>query len=263
MPHSFIEKIYTLLDTLPPLEQENTLFYVLNAIIFLIVFHAIKMILFLTLNKQLGLTTKPYSSENLAERKILILGDSTAVGTGASSPEDTIAGRLAHDFPHSQVINLAKNGGLIRDLRTQIDRVKNETFDMIIISAGGNDVWHYSSLSKMRTILEGVLADANTISNHRVIFLLYNNIGSAPIFPAFIQFFLKRRCIRVQQLIKFVATRSRVPTIELFTEEAHNPFLKNPKELFASDGIHPSSRGYALWYHRMWREMVNNGFHYE
>ena len=60
--------------------------------------------------------------------------------------------------------------------------------------------------------------------------------------------------------MKRVAETMQVPTIELFTTESDNPFLEKPAELFSSDGIHPSSRGYQVWYNRMWREMTKNGF---
>jgi lysophospholipase L1-like esterase len=52
----------------------------------------------------------------------------------------------------------------------------------------------------------------------------------------------------------------RIPSIELFTTESDNPFLEKPHELFARDGIHPSSRGYQIWYNRMWLEMNKSGF---
>lgn len=262
MLDTFFEYIGIALRYLPPFSLDNALFYSLNACFFLITFVSLRMILRLLLNKQHAHTTKPYSTPKIQESRILVLGDSTAVGTGASSPEDTIAGRLAHDFPNTQVINLGKNGGLIADVRTQIDKVKNQNFDMIIITAGGNDVWHFTRLSRIRRLLLSIFRDANAMSNNRVIFLIYNNIGSAPLFPSLLQYILRKRCVKVQSLIQKTALESRVPTIDLFSKEDHNPFLKNPKELFASDGIHPSSRGYALWYNRMWRKMVQNGFHF-
>ena len=218
------------------------------------------MVLHLLLNKQLGLTSKPYSSTEVRDRKILVLGDSTAVGTGASKPEDTIAGRLAHDFPDAQVVNLSQNGGLIRDVRKQIDMVLDQKFDLIIISAGGNDVWHHSSLKGMRTDLTYILQTSKKLCNHRVIFLMYSIIASAPLFPAPIRFFLTRRSVKVQEVIHEIARSENIPTIELFTTDTENPFIQKPEELFASDGIHPSSRGYQVWYHRMWLEMTKNGF---
>src|SRR3989338_7153591 len=47
---------------------------------------------------------RPFAVPNpKGEKRILIAGDSTAVGAGAAKPEDTIAGRLAHDFPQADI----------------------------------------------------------------------------------------------------------------------------------------------------------------
>jgi hypothetical protein len=55
--------------------------------------------------------TVPFSrSEPQAVFKILVLGDSTAFGTGATHPEDSTAGRLAARYPRASVTDLAVNG---------------------------------------------------------------------------------------------------------------------------------------------------------
>lgn len=264
--HEIITDLRESVTDLPPLfplTEETLLFYFLNGVIFLIVFRSLGMIFRLLLNKQHALVTSAYNSDTPQERKILILGDSTAVGTGASKPEETIAGRLAHDFPHSQIINLAQNGGLIRDLNAQVKMTEGQVFDLVIVSAGGNDVWHMTRKSTIGKNLETILPTLRAMSDSRVIFLLYNNIGSAPIFPGIIQFFLKPRCEKIQDLIRVICHKYQISTVDLFTDDDHNPFSARPHELFASDGIHPSSRGYELWYNRMWREMVQRGFRYK
>jgi len=196
----------------------------------------------------------------IAGKKILLLGDSSAVGTGADKPEDTIAGKLGHDFPNTQIINLGKNGTRIVDLLRQLKKVSGQKFDMVIICTGGNDVWNFSNLKKLGRHLGTALDKAKEISDHRVIFLMYHNVGSAPIFSRIVRSVLKPRGEKVQQKIKKITEEKRVPCIELFTREEVNPFLKKPNILFAADGIHPSSEGYRIWYNRMWMIMVKNGF---
>ncbi len=263
MIQSLLTTVIDTLRGLPYIDGGTFVMYILHLIIFIILFETLRMILKLMLNKQLAFVSKPYSSSETHDKRILILGDSTAVGTGASSPDDTIAGRLARDFPDSQIINLAENGGLIRDLTTQIASVKDQQFNMIIISAGGNDVWHFSRQKNIRKHLAAVFAETTRMSDHHVVFLLYNNIGSAPIFPRPIQAILKIYGSRMHASVRLAADAARIPVIELFTNDADNPFIKNPAELFARDGIHPSSRGYELWYNRMWRRMAQDGFRYD
>ena len=214
------------------------------------------------LNKQLAFKSEPWNSTGTGAVKILILGDSTAVGTGASSAKDSIAGRLAKDFPQSEIRNLGKNGGLISDVKAQILSVKNEHFDLIIISAGGNDVWSFTSLKSINNHLTTVFSVAKEISNGKVFFLVYNNLGDAPIFPKIISFFLRIRTASIQRQIMTTAARLNVPIINLFTDNENNPFTKSPKTLFAADGIHPSSKGYHLWYNKMLHEMIQMGYHF-
>ncbi len=247
---------------LPPIDDVGVLYYLINGIIFLFVYQALRMIYILLRNKQLSFESKRWSSAETKSRRVLILGDSTAVGTGATRAEETIAGRFARDFPDTQIVNLGKNGGLVRDLSAQIDTVQNEHFDMVIISVGGNDVWHMTGDHAIARHLQKELPRVKAMSGHRVIFLIYNNIGDAPLFPKPLQYFLKRRGDHIHNLMRTIARSLKVPTIELFSTANNNPFLKSPKTLFAADGIHPSSRGYQIWYHRMWLEMVRQGFRF-
>lgn len=258
-----VQLIYNALPPLFPLTADALFFYSLNLFLLSTVFQSLKMILHILINKQLAFVSKKYNSVTTSEEKILVLGDSTAVGTGASKPEETIAGRLGHDFPHAQIINLGKNGGLVSDVRKQVESVKGQTFSMIIISVGGNDVWHLTSYRSIRKNLEIILTElVQLCPPNRILFLVYNNAGSAPLFPPLLQFFLKRRSRKIQELIYTIAAHHTITTVDLFSSDENNPFLENPRVLFATDGIHPSSRGYELWYHRMWRELVQNGFRY-
>lgn len=222
----------------------------------LIVLRVTIMLFKLSINKLLGIKTGAFSRTGNGGKRILILGDSTAVGTGASRQEDTIAGRLAQDFPDAEIVNVAKNGSLIFDLKRQIKSVAGQTFDLIIVSSGGNDVWHLTTMSSITETLLFIFPELKAMSNKNIVFLIYNNIGSAPLFPSILRPFLKRRCLKIQNKIQDLADFAQVATIELFNEDRDNPFLKNGRDLFALDGVHPSSAGYALWYRRMWRLMI-------
>ena len=242
------------IKTFLALDIFEKLIFLSKIAVLIVLFHCLKIMIRLLINIHVAHRSTAYSSTIARDDKILILGDSTAYGAGASKPEDTIAGRLARDFPNSQIVNLSKNGARIKDLKKQIDSIRNQTFSMIIISCGGNDVLHFSRIS---TITENLAFVFKSLEGRtpqgKMIFLLYNNISSAPLFPSLIQFFIKKHGLKVQKAIQRSSMAMHVRVIELFVNEAYNPFLKNPAELFAKDGIHPSSRGYELWYNRMWR----------
>lgn len=202
--------------------------------------------------------------DNPKDVKILIVGDSTAVGTGARYEKDTIAGRLRRDFPNAEIVNAAVNGSLIEDVPRQLSEHKNTAFNIIFISTGGNDIWHFTRVKKIRHNLEITLEIAKKMSNYHVILLLYNNIGDAPAFSMFVfKALLRRRGELVHSIFRDISHKAGIPYIELFsTEKENNPFMnqKKYKKLFAVDGTHPSGDGYGLWYNRMWREMVRYGY---
>lgn len=243
------------------LDSSKSLYYISNLIIFYILFQTARMMFILILNKQLAFKSDRWIVSNTSGKKqILILGDSTAVGTGASSVSDTLSGRLMHDFPDAQITNLGVNGSLIMDISNQIKKVSSQKYDLIIISSGGNDVWNMTRKSIIYRHLGFIFKETTRMSNGRVFFLLYNNIGDAPIFPKFIRFFLRARCRSIQNQIERITYTMNVSLINIFSDDKDNPFIKNPKKFFADDGIHPSSLGYQLWYHRMWLELVKIGF---
>ena len=204
-----------------------------------------------------------FSSFADSTSSILIAGDSTAVGTGATDPKHTVAGLLSRDFPHTGIVNVARNGSCVKSVVNQLECVGDNTFNIIIISTGGNDVWALTQLKKLRTDLCTVLNKAKQMSNHRVVLLFFGNEGSAPFFPFLIRGLLMRRTEQVKDLFKKVAHDEQVPLLELFSDPKQNPFVKDPKRMFARDGLHPSDAGYWEWYKHLWRLMSERGYHYK
>ena len=51
---------------------------------------------------------------------MLILGDSTGVGVGATLPEESIAGLLAADYPDADIVNVAVSGTRVADAIAQV-----------------------------------------------------------------------------------------------------------------------------------------------
>jgi lysophospholipase L1-like esterase len=207
---------------------------------------------------------KPYIALRPGGKRVLIVGDSTAFGMGADRPEDSIAGRLARDFPNAEILNYAVNGSLSGNVLTQLNKANGETFDLILIFTGGNDLWHLTPAGRVRKNLTAALQEANKMSNNHALVLYYANIATAPLFPALVRRFLTWRNERIHGVFIEVCSGLDVPCIELFTpfrNDLHtDPFEKNPRLYFSLDMVHPSSEGYRVWYNHMWREMNERNF---
>lgn len=198
-------------------------------------------------------------------KRVLIVGDSTARGTGAKSSQETIAGRLRKDFPAVEIYNRAVDGARTQDVLSQLEPIRDQKFDIIFVATGGNDIWRLTNLNQLRRALSATLAEAIRMSNHRVFVLFYANFGLAPILPPVIMWYLRYRTRRVHDVFSEVCAEMKVPCIELFTEFTDrvfdsNGFAQDPKRYFAADFTHPSGEGYGLWYTRLWRKMVENGY---
>ena len=84
-------------------------------------------------------------------KRILILGDSTAVGVGATRPSSRLPEDSGKFLPTCEIRNLGQNGARTMDVLEQLEQVKNETFDLTIISVGGSDAWHFTSSGHSNT----------------------------------------------------------------------------------------------------------------
>lgn len=259
----YLEKFFGILTQIEPAISEilkikltgyeEPLFMILNIsvkIFILITFVQTIQLLFVLMRAPVGAI--PYSRRKPGGKKILILGDSTAVGTGSQSPEYTIAGRFAQDFPSTDIINLGVNGSRTAGMLEQLKLVEGYTFDLVVILSGGNDVLVLNTESGLKKTLSSVLEITNKISNHQTVVLFYGTNGSTSSLPSIFQPFFTRKFRKIESAFEQACRDRGVPFIELFPNDAVNPFKDDPHLYFSADGIHPSDLGYQMWYRKMW-----------
>ena len=202
------------------------------------------------INKGIHMARKSYPFEKRISNalvRVLVVGDSTGVGTGASHPLDSLAGRLSQDFPQTEIINHAANGAHVADVITQLGIHENEHFDLIIVQAGGNDILRFTDLQLLRHDIAALLRAARHKADH-VIFLSTGNVGLAPTFFPPLSSIYTWRTRKVREIFMNAAARHGVHYVDLFEEKDTDPFLKNPNLYYAPDFLHPGSEGYRLWY---------------
>ncbi len=188
-----------------------------------------------------------------ARARVLVIGDSTGVGTGSSSPSDSVAGRIARDFPGGEIVNLARNGARVKDVPAQLASAGNEGYDLILLQIGGNDILRFTSLRALRDDVTDILKMSSGRAR-RVVFISTGNVGLAPAFFPPLSWVYTWRTRSVRALFMDVAREQGVQYVDLFRERGHDLFLEDPSRYYAPDFLHPSGEGYGVWYRELRRQ---------
>lgn len=183
-------------------------------------------------------------SPALSTMRLLIVGDSTAVGTGATTPDGSVAGLVAQAFPQLHIENRARDGAQFGAVLAQLDG--ESRFDMVLVMAGGNDVARLRGLQALRSDVERVTQRARERAD-LVVLMPAGNVGNAPFFFAPVSWLMTWRSRQLHAIVNQVAARHGAMVVHLFRERADDPFVQRP-ELNAVDGLHPSDAGYRVWF---------------
>lgn len=186
-------------------------------------------------------------SPEAAEYSFIVFGDSSAVGTGASDPSASTAGRLGAEYPSARIQNKAINGLKSAELVPIIQEHDREQYDLVLIQIGGNDIVRYTKLDTVEESIDAILAEATQLSDN-VVLLTSGNVGTAPFFPAPTRWAFTQRTRSVRSIIMAAAETHEVQYIDLFREKTDDPFAADVDKYYADDYFHPSSDGYADWY---------------
>jgi lysophospholipase L1-like esterase len=179
-----------------------------------------------------------------ATLRLLIVGDSTAVGTGASSPQSSLAGLIASGHPRLWIENRARDGARFADVLAQL--TGPERFDIVLVQAGGNDVIRLRDLDALRKDID-LVVDAAAVRAPVVVVMPAGNVGNAPFFFAPLSWLMTQRSRDLHRFVADSTARRGAVYVNLFHERADDPFVADPG-LNASDGLHPSDAGYRSWW---------------
>ena len=170
----------------------------------------------------------------------VVLGDSTAQGLGAPSPDAGYVGQVLTELRQQtaqpwRVLNLSVSGSLTRDvIAAQLPRLPRPPADLVTCGIGVNDIL-YTSPAKLFADLRALIA---AVPDQTVLLDL-------PL-PAGCWGFLGRASVpyvtRINRTIHAAAAARDLPVAEV---SAH--FRPPWAGKFASDCFHPSQAGYRDW----------------
>lgn len=195
---------------------------------------------------------RPYEQQ-VADPKgrILIVGDSTAYGTGALLARNSVAGRIGRAYPEYTIENISMNGATIADVTDRFGRVQG-MYDLIVLQVGANDILQKQSIRAIEADLRVLVLQAQQHAEH-VVLMTAGNIGAA---EAFVRDGVPNRTY--EELSRAVRARSSMLSntlgfayIDLFDEPRDDVFLKEPGTYLAFDDLHPSDAGYGVWFGKL------------
>ncbi len=179
--------------------------------------------------------------------RLLVVGDSTAVGTGASTPQASLTGLLAARFPGLLIENRARDGATFADVTRQLaaSAQGGGRFDMVLVNAGGNDVIRMRNLDTVAQDVDRVAQLARQTAP-LVVLMPAGNVGNAPFFLPPVSWWMTQRSRRLHAAVAASAERHGAVYVRLFEERENDPFAQQ-RALNARDGLHPSDAGYRVW----------------
>ncbi len=179
---------------------------------------------------------------------ILVAGDSSAVGVGATENINSIAGRLGTQFPKADISNVGMSGARLKDLLLVLDEHKNKNYNLIVLQIGSNDITHFTSYDTIRKELSEILSISNELSS-KIILLTSGDVGRARIFYWPLSNILSSRALDVRKIfIEEASKHKNVSYVDLYLDRNDDPFEKDLKKYYAPDSFHLTDDGYGVWY---------------
>lgn len=201
----------------------------------------------------------PSMAENLTlgqnPNSVLVLGESTVAGVGASEPKFSMAGWFFQLFEKNvQIKNIGKNGLLAKNAIQLLENNLNGSglnFTGSFIFLGANDCFKLTHPQVYRNQLKELLELLKQKHGSNWIYLA--DIPPVHLFPAFSE--RMKRLLQIQrtylqaEMRKFAEQNS-----EIIFDPIH---LNISPEFFAADGIHPSDLGYQKIAEFAWNGLKN------
>jgi len=224
------------------------LLIILAAAALYLAYHAVQVYRHVRVSAKLVEAAKPFEVERgEGSLRLFVVGDSTAVGVGASSPQNTTSGYFAAEHPEYSVTNLAVSGAKVADVLKQI-RSAPGAYAAVLIQAGGNDTIQFSSMAQLRADYAALLSEAKARSA-TVVALSTGNVGKAPLFNFFpLNYIYEGRTKAVRAIFIEESTKASVAYVDLYKEGKDDVISQDPARHYAADGLHLSDAGWEVWY---------------
>ncbi|HEX3548773.1 MAG TPA: SGNH/GDSL hydrolase family protein [Candidatus Elarobacter sp.] len=179
---------------------------------------------------------------------IVALGDSLALGTGASAPRNGFIFRAYLDVlakhPGSRIDSYAIGGSTAADvLRLQVPRLAHVRADIVVVCVGGNDVVRHVDATRFAATYARLVARVRVLQPHAAIVCCgVPDVGMSPLFTGFEAMAVAGLARSDDAAVRAAARRSGALFVDLFAATAHA--RGNVNRFLSEDRFHPSDAGY-------------------
>ncbi len=192
-----------------------------------------------------------------ATLKILFLGDSTAVGIGAATNQESVAGWFAKDFPQAHLVNNSYSGRRLHQLLNEFQPQPGEHYDLAVLQIGANDIIKLTPYSSIQRDVAALLAKVKMAADHTVI-LHSGNVGEASTFIWPFNRILTARSIKVRRMYQQTTAKFGAVYVDLF-ERFKTNHPSDGLKYYAPDRLHLNGLGYRRWYQEIRKAMAEAG----
>lgn len=185
---------------------------------------------------------------------VTVLGDSTAIGTGTTSRQETFAYQVIRDsllakYGSVHYINRAVSGAKVKDVvDNQLEAAVQDQPGLVFISIGANDVTGLTGTGEFSASLKNILDRLTGETQAKVVLLGIPAVYSAsvllPPYPQLLDIFTKR-LIQAENTLLPAYPAGRVLPVDIY--DTTGPIFSIQPGLFAADGYHPNPQGYVVW----------------
>ncbi|OGY22851.1 MAG: hypothetical protein A2Y57_02850 [Candidatus Woykebacteria bacterium RBG_13_40_7b] len=189
------------------------------------------------------------------EFKYVALGDSAAVGVGASIPDKGYVGlifeKLKEKYPKASLNNLAVSGATTTDLiNAQLNKAKTFKPDLVTISVGANDITGQITDEIFSQNIEQALTTLDD-ENLKIVLTNIPDISLAAAVPVEIKSKVREKVKNFNKIIENSANKFEIPLVDLYSASLKE--AQEAEKYLSSDLYHPNDSGYELWADEMWK----------
>ena len=180
-------------------------------------------------------------------RRLLVIGESTAAGIGAIEHARALSGFLAAETTSRLGGTVAwtvrgQSGATARRVLTEMLPAGQEPFDLIVLTVGINDLFDLRTLrdwaADLRPLVEALTGESGRT---RVIVSGMPPVDRIPAVPQPLRFVVAGRARAMDRITRRISAACGATYVPISLPRGCG------RELYATDGFHPSEAGYREW----------------